>query len=275
MAWNTLNNRYEVDTEEQVLQRLLDEWNKINNISLTLNEITGSGLEAVMYTYIRGYNTLLQAGISDIASFMTYNIMDSQQKISRPNVIADNIPSFGDSLDIEVVAFDTNDRKLEGNPDGAYFVFKGDIGDTDIDTVFKSSVVVGTKTYGSSSKDINLSNSQVVSFNYTVATELKDFRLKIRIKLRYKTAIESATASIQKAVADWYQENYKLGMDIVSNDVTSIIQNSDFPYIDEVAVEHKVAEGDTWTQGSYIIPYENFVSLSASKIEVEVIDGTI
>lgn len=268
--WNSINDRYEIDTEAQVLERLLTTWNSVNGLKLTINDIKGSGLEGVLYTYIRGYNTILQSGIRDTASFMAYNIIQSGLKVNRPNVIADNIITLGSELGVEVVAFDTNNPKLDGLDDGVYFVFKANPSESVLDTIFKSSVVVGTKTFGDLNKDVVISNGQVINFKYSIATELTDFRLKVRYRLRYNTSIESATASIRSVLSNWYKNNYKLGMNVVVNDITSILMNSDFPFIDEIKVEYSLNAGVNWTEGTYKVPYKNFVNIIADNIEVEV-----
>ena len=91
---------------------------------MDINKIKGSGLEGVLYTYIRGFYDLLQTGVLDLQAKMTFAIKDASFQVLRPNVIKDNIVIYADKKGLELVVFDLNNTKMTGNPEGIYLVVK-------------------------------------------------------------------------------------------------------------------------------------------------------
>lgn len=273
MAWNDTTKQYEIETEEQALTRLLDAWNnQYPTANLTISNIAGTGLHGVFYTYIHGYYTFLQSGILDIQSKMTIAIKEAQQQVLRPNVVKDNIKNYGASLGADIVVYDGNDKKLQGLDDGLYFVFKDQPEPDVAEKVIKNCVVAGVKMQGQTAIDVLLSSGQVIQGKYTIATKIENFKIKIQVKRKITATNESSTIGlITQEIQDYYDANYKIGMDFNPAIINKLL-TAKFNDLFEILCYYSLDEGLNWIAGGYLVPYNQFIILKYENIVVELLD---
>jgi hypothetical protein len=170
-----------------------------------------------------------------------------------------------------MVAYDLNSIKLTGQPVGIYFVYKTQPSATIFDTMVKQCLVAGVVMQGTTIQNIILSNSETIIGKYTIATELVDFRIKLEIKKRIDTAETLTTTEVIKnEIVEYYKQNYTLGMDYNTAQLTKVLVEK-FPDIFEIIFYHSLDGGISWLDGGYLIPYNNFINITDTKVVVELL----
>lgn len=275
MAYNDTTRQWELETEQETLQRLLNTYNQVvPNANMNINTISGTGLEGVLYTYIRGFYDVLQTGVSDLQAKMTFAIKEGQVQVLRPNVIKDNIKTLAKSKGLELAVFDLNDTKMDGNPEGIYLVVKRTLTPNQEQQIMadigKTSVVAGVVMRGDTTINTQLSTGQQLAIKYTLATKLP-FKIKVQIKRKSTSVPEtSLVEEIKQEIFTQFQEDYTIGMDFNATDIYNILITK-FSGLSDILVYHSLDNGLTYNQGSYIIPYNNYIDLSINDILIEVI----
>jgi hypothetical protein len=275
MAYNDTTRQWELETEQETLQRLLNTYNQVvPNANMNINTISGTGLEGVLYTYIRGFYDVLQTGVSDLQAKMTFAIKEGQVQVLRPNIIKDNIKTLAKSKGLELAVFDLNDTKMDGNPEGIYLVVKRTLTPNQEQQIMadigKTSVVAGVVMRGDTTINTQLSTGQQLAIKYTLATKLP-FKIKVQIKRKSTSVPEtSLVEEIKQEIFTQFQEDYTIGMDFNATDIYNILITK-FSGLSDILVYHSLDNGLTYNQGSYIIPYNNYIDLSINDILIEVI----
>lgn len=275
MAYNDTTRQWELETEEETLQRLLNIYNQVvPNANMNINTISGTGLEGVLYTYIRGFYDVLQTGVSDLQAKMTFAIKEGQVQVLRPNVIKDNIKTLAKSKGLELAVFDLNDTKMTGNPEGIYLVVKRTLTPNQEQQIMadigKKSVVAGVIMRGNTTINTQLSTGQQLAVKYTLSTKLP-FKIKVQIKRKSTSVPEtSLVEEIKQEIFTQFQEDYTIGMDFNATDIYNILITK-FTGLSDILVYHSLDDGLTYNQGSYVIPYNNYLELSINDILIEVI----
>jgi hypothetical protein len=277
MAYNDTTKQWELETDDETLERLLNAYNSfVQDANMNVNTIKGSGLEGAFYTYIRGYYDLLQSGVLDLQAKMQFAIKEASFQVLRPNVIKDNIVIYAEKKGLELAVFDLNNTKMTGNPEGIYLVVKpvltlnqqneimSDIG--------KNCVVAGVIMQGTTSIFTTLSTGNQLEVKYTQATQLP-FKIKVEIK-RKTTSIDAVNlqSEIQQEILNFFQETYKLGVDFNATDIQFILINK-FKNLSEIQVYYSLDETEPYTYilGSYVVPYDKFLNVTINDILVEVL----
>jgi hypothetical protein len=282
MVWNPNTNIYEIETEQEVLQRLVDSWNKaVPNANLTINDIAGSGLEGAFYTYLHGYYTFLQSGVVDLEQKMVALFLKAEKQLLRPPVVKDNIQTFAKNLGENMVIWDANDKKMEGifpestgSTLGVYLVFDTTPDVNNVATIFKNCIVAGVKTYGNQELETTLTSGQIVSCKYTTAELVADFQIRVRIKRRLQIADQTSTIlEVKTAIESWYNSNYKLGMDFNPTDINRALPYDFFPDFSEIICDYSLNGGTIYNQGTYIVPYNKKIKIVSSIIAVEITEA--
>jgi len=274
MAYNDTTKQWELETEDETLQRLLTTYNSVvPNANMDINKIRGSGLEGVLYTYIRGFYDLLQTGVLDLQAKMTFAIKDASFQVLRPNVIKDNIVIYAEKKGLELAVFDLNNTKMTGNPEGIYLVVKPTLTLNQQNEIMadigKNCVVAGVIMNGTTTINTTLSTGNQLAVKYTQATQLP-FKVKVEIK-RKTTSIDAVNlaSEIQAEILTFFTENYKIGMDFNATDIQFVLINK-FKNLSDIMVYYSL-DALTYTLGSYVIPYNNFINVGVDDILVEVL----
>lgn len=269
MAWNDTTKQYEVDSYDDKLLRLITYYNMIvPNANITLNNIAGSGLEAVFYTHIQHF-TFLETALLEGQAKITKYLADSSLQVLRPYVVKDNIPVYAKTkYNIDVCVFDLNDKKMFGELEGIYLVFKSEnLTNTAIQDICKNCIPAGVIFRGTSNIDVLLSTSQQIQAKYTVATTLNS--LKVRLEYRETEDLGTQTevgeklrADLKKAIAD----SYIFGGNLLANDIIEKLKHA-YPTISDFFIYFGF-DPDTLVQGSFVVPYENYIDPELLNYEV-------
>jgi hypothetical protein len=271
MTWDNTNKEYIATSQTEREDRLIDLWNTYTGANITLDNYSGSGLQGAFFTFIQALGSL-ENDVVALQSNISNALKDLNQKVLRPPVVLDRCRDLIKQLDLDVAIFDTNFIKLSSEPRGYYLVSKGAIPDDKIDALdelFKKTVVVGIKTYGTTALNTTLSNGEPITYNYTVGELLPDVKIKLRFtRIKKVEPFVTFEENIKIRLVEKYFINFTVANDINPIEIQEAIKDltTDSAYCE---VSYSLDGGTTFIEGYYSIPFDKYLSLVSDDIIIE------
>ena len=269
MSWNNNLKSFEASSQQDLEARLIDKWNEITGGDITTDNYSGTGLQAVFYTFIQALTTT-EGDIVTLQSYISGALRELNQKVLRPPVVLDKCRELIQQLELNVTVFDTNFSKLSTQPTGYYLVSKGEVNNiVALEELFKKTVVAGVKTFGTTNLDTQLSNGEPIQYKYTIGTQLTNIKIKIRFtRLSKVEPFISFSENIKNRLVEDYFANFTVANDINPFEIAEAIKDltTDCSYGE---YSYSLDNGTTYNEGYYSIPFDKFISIIQDDIIIE------
>lgn len=269
MAWDNTTKAYKSTPQEEREARLIQTWNEITGGDITTDNYAGTGLQAVLYTFIQALGSL-ESDVVSLQSNISGALKELNQKVLRPPVVLDRCRDLIQQLELNVAVFDTNFSKLSTQPTGYYLVSKGEVNNlVALEELFKKTVVAGVKTFGVTVLNTTLSNGEPIQYKYTIGTQLTNVKVKLKFtRLNQVELFENFASNIKQVLVEKYFVNFTVANDINPFEILEFIKDLTTA-CSYAEVYYSLDGGTTYINGYYAIPYDKYIVITLSDLIIE------
>lgn len=268
MAGYSTSQGYLPRTFEEITESVRNRTNSSLGTSYTPSEFTGTNIYKVSYPQMQEAMSI-ENDLSQIFAKLNDFIDETNESINAPAIVRDSLIRKVQNLGVEC-----STKSLESNEAGNIFLCCNISTDDDnyqylaneIGIILRDFTAAGTVTNGTQEVNLQLANTQVETFRFSLATKISiQLRLTLNISRNNQNYIPTDDEA-KDILINNLQELYHLGQDFEPEKYAEI--NRDFPCCSEVILEYSLDNGTTWISSVAQLQYNQKYVVARGDISV-------